>query len=65
MTFQCRKGIMSTPKKYGGTFLKAFHGRWETNFGGQIYWGAVLHGGLLMIRSCQGRISFTNTFSGN
>ena len=31
---------------------------------GQIYWEAVLHG-CLMIRSCQGRESFTNAFSTN
>ena len=42
-----------------GPFLKAFHGRW-----GAIYWGAALHGGL-MIRSCQRRGSFTNTFFSN
>ena len=30
---------------------------------GQIYWGSVLHGGL--IRSCQERGSFTNAFSNN
>ena len=40
-------------------FLKAFHGRWRT-----IYWAAVLHWGL-MIRSCQGPGSFTNTFFNN
>ena len=47
-------------------FLKAFHGKWGTNFlgGGQIYWGTLLHEGL-MIRSCQGQGSFTNAFSSN
>ena len=41
-------------------FLKAIYGRWGT-FLGQIYWATVLHGEL-MIRSCQERVSFTNTF---
>ena len=48
------------PMKYGRTFfLKAFHGRWGT-----IYWGDILHGEL-MIRSCKGWRSFTNTFFSN
>ena len=27
---------------------KAFHGRWQTNCFGQINWGTVQHGGLMI-----------------
>ena len=43
---------------------EGFHGRLGTNCFGQIYWGTVLHEGL-MIRSWQGQGSFTNAFSSN
>ena len=51
-------------KVWRDLFLKAFHGRWGRNYFGKIYGGVVQHGGL-MIRSCQGRDSFTNAFSSN
>ena len=53
-----------THKVQRGLHPTAFHGRWGTNLFGQIYWGAVLHEGLV-IKSCQGRESFTHTFSSN
>ena len=55
---------VSPHKVWKDLFLKAFHGRWGTILGGQLYWGTVLHGGS-MIRSCQGQGSFTNAFSSN
>ena len=42
-----------------GTFSESFS--WE-KFSGKIYWGTVLHGGL-MIRSYYGQGSFRNVFS--
>ena len=55
---------MSPQKVWRDIFLKAFHGRWGTNFWGKIYCGTVQYGGLL-IRLCHGQGSFANAFSGN
>ena len=43
---------------------EAFNSRGEKNCFVQIYWGTVLHGGL-MIRSWEWQGSFTNAFSSN
>ena len=45
--FQIEQGHSVLPHK---VWREAFHGRCGKNYFGQIYWGTVLHGGL-MIRS--------------
>ena len=57
--FPVEQGHIVPHKAWRDFFLKDFRGRW-----GIIYWGDVLHGGL-MIRSCQGWGSFKNTFFSN
>ena len=63
--FPVEKGHSVSPcKVWRDLILKTFQGRGGASFGGQIYWGTVLHGGLMII-SNQGQECFTNAFSRN
>ena len=53
--FPVEQGHSVPHKVWRDLFLKVFNGRWGTSFGRQIYWGAVLHGGLMIRSSCQGQ----------
>ena len=71
--FSVEQGYSVSPQKVWWNLCpKAFNGRWGAKSFWQIYWGTVLHGewggggGVgVMIISCQGQESFTNTFSSN
>ena len=55
--FPVEQGDSVLHKVWRDLFLKLFHGRWGTTFERQIYWGVVLHGGLMIRSSCQGKRS--------